>query len=234
MRKPTQKTMTEILKHRDISVPIIALVALLTTALVTSQVISSKLIAISLPLVGTAIMPAGVIAYAFTFFSTDLISELYGRKTAQKAVNVAFVMNFVLFTLLYLAVVSPAAQGSVDPNSFSVVLLSSANIIFGSLGAYIVSQNFDVSAFHRIREKTGGKHLWLRNIGSTGISQFIDTVIFIAIAFWVAPQIFGIGMALPLQVIISLIVGQYVAKLLIALFDTPLVYAGVRIIRNRE
>lgn len=212
----------------------IAFIGLFITALVTAQVISSKLIAITLPFVGLVAMPGGTLAYAATFFATDCISELYGKDYARKVVNVGFLMNFVLFILLYLTATLPAAQGSIDPEMFSTVMLSSGNIILGSLMAYIVSQNFDVSAFHWYKRKTDGKYLWLRNLGSTGISQFIDTMIFTVIAFWLAPQILGIGHALPIAVLTSIILGQYFGKLLIAVGDTPFVYAAVRVVKNRR
>src|SRR5699024_8015256 len=103
----------------------------------------------------------------------------------------------------------------------------------GSLLAYLVSQNWDVFVFHRLREYTDGRALWLRNIGSTATSQAIDTVIFVGVAFFVAPQLLGIGSALPASVLLALGVGQYLLKLLIALCDTPVVYAIVGYARSR-
>lgn len=212
----------------------ITFIGLFITALVTAQLVSSKLMAVTLPVIGLVAMPGGTLAYAATFFATDCMSELYGKEYARKVVNTGFVMNFVLFALVWLTVQAEPAQGSIDQEMFSTVMLSSGNIILGSLSAYLISQNFDVTAFHWYRSKTGESYLWLRNIGSTGISQLIDTAIFTLVAFWVAPQILGIGHALPWAVITSIIVGQYVGKLLIAIGDTPLVYGAVHLIRNRR
>ena len=105
--------------------------------------------------------------------------------------------------------------------------------VLGSLFAYVVSQNWDVVVFHRIRESTGGSMLWLRNIGSTATSQLLDTVIFTVVAFALAPLLLGSGQALPTGVIVELVIGQYLAKLLIALLDTPLVYATVSTLRSQ-
>lgn len=215
------------LKQSSIPVVQVSLIALFITALVTAQLVSSKLIAVSLPLVGAVAMPGGTLAYAATFFATDTISELYGKSYARKVVNVGFFMNFVMLALVWLTAVSPAAPHSIDASMFSDVMLAGTNIVFGSLGAYIISQNFDVTAFHFIRDRTGKSKLWLRNIASTGVSQFIDTAIFTVIAFWVAPQLFGIGHALPTAAIVATIIGQYFGKLLIAIADTPFVYAVV-------
>ena len=74
--------------------------------------------------------------------------------------------------------------------------------------------------------------MWLRNLGSTGTSQLIDTTIFVLLAFFLVPSALGIGQALPGAVLVQLIVGQYILKLLIALLDTPFVYAVVGYMRS--
>lgn len=219
---------------RRLNVPLAAvlLTSLFVAALVTAQVISAKLLAVTLPVLGTVTAPGGTLAYAITFFASDCLSELYGKEYARRVVNVAFGMNFVLLALVFATISVPAAQGSVDPDAFATVLGLSGNVVLGSLVAYVLSQNWDVIAFHRIREFTDGDALWLRNVGSTATSQLIDTVVFTLVAFAVAPALFGIGPALPTAVLLSLIGGQYVLKLLIALVDTPLVYAAVALVRR--
>jgi hypothetical protein len=211
----------------------IALVALFVTALVTAQLTASKILAIPLPaevpLVGaTVFLPGAAVAYALTFFASDCYAELYGRRAAQLLVNVGFAMNFVLLALVWSTILAPAAPTSVEPAMFATVLGASTNIVVGSLLAYVVSQNWDVLVFHALRDRTDGRYLWLRNIGSTATSQAIDTIIFVAVAFLIAPRLLGVGQALPTSVILALIVGQYLLKLLIALLDTPFVYAVVR------
>jgi uncharacterized integral membrane protein (TIGR00697 family) len=212
----------------------IALVALFVTALVTAQVTASKLLEYSVPLLGTLAMPGGTVAYAFTFFASDCMSELYGERFARRAVNIGFLMNFVLLSIIWATIQWPAAGGSIDPALFETVLGFSTNVVLGSLSAYVVSQNFDVFAFHRIRERTGVGKLWLRNVASTGTSQLLDTAIFTLVAFALAPALLGVGEALPFSVLLVLMLGQYVAKLIIAVLDTPLVYGVVGYLRSRE
>jgi len=217
--------------------PKVALAALFITSLITAQLIAVKLLAVpfpgSLPIVGGSVLvPAGVLAYALTFFASDCYAELYGRRPAQIMVNVGFGMNFVMLGLVWLAIAAPGSPAGVDPATFESVLGLSTNIVLGSLGAYIVSQNWDVIAFHAIGDWTDGDHLWLRNLGSTGTSQLIDTTIFVLLAFFVVPTALGIGQALPSAVLVQLIVGQYILKLLIALLDTPFVYAVVGYMRS--
>ena len=221
-------------RRLDVPLAAIVLTALFVAALVTAQVISAKLLSVSLPVLGAVTAPGGTLAYAVTFFASDCLSELYGKSYARKVVNVAFGMNFVLLALVFATIATPAARGSVDPAAFETVLGLSSNVVLGSLAAYVISQNWDVAAFHRIREYTDGEALWLRNVASTATSQLVDTVVFTLVAFAVAPAALGVGAALPTAVLASLIVGQYVLKLLIALVDTPFVYAAVALVRDRD
>lgn len=217
----------------------VGLIGLFVTALVTAQLLAVKVLALPLPrplpVVGGAIVaPAGVLAYAVTFFATDCYSELFGRRPAHVVVNVGFAMILVMLGLLWLAIIAPGGESGVDPTAFAQVLSPSTNIVVGSLLAFVVSQNWDVFAFHAIRKRTGPRWLWLRNVLSTATSQGIDTVIFIVVAFYAAPVVLGLGQALPRSVLVQLIVGQYLLKLGIALIDTPFVYAVVAVFRSTD
>jgi hypothetical protein len=149
-------------------------------------------------------------------------------------VNVAFFMNFVFLALVWSTIWAPAAPTSLDPAMVQTVLGSSTSIVVASLAAYVVSQNWDVLAFHWLRDYTDGEWLWLRNVGSTATSQLLDTVIFVTLGFLVVPSVLGTGSALPTSVVLSLIVGQYLLKVLIAVVDTPFVYAVVSLARSRR
>ncbi|WP_226040381.1 queuosine precursor transporter [Natrinema sp. DC36] len=217
----------------------VALIGLFVTALVTAQLTASKVLAfelpVALPVTGAQLaLPGAALAYALTFLASDCYTELYGRRAAQIVVNVGFVLNFVVLALVWSTIAAPAAPSSVDPAAFETALGASTNVVLGSLLAYLVSQNWDVIVFHRIRDHTGSEKLWLRNIASTASSQAIDTVIFVSVAFAVAPAVLGVGAVLPTNVILSLMVGQYLLKLAIALLDTPIVYAIVSLVRSRE
>ncbi len=224
----------------ETSIGQVALIGLFVTALVTAQLTASKVLAfglpVSIPVAGdTLALPGAALAYALTFFASDIYAEIYGRRAAQILVNVAFALNFVLLALVWSTILAPAAGTSpVAPETFATVLGSSTNIVIASLAAYLVSQNWDVVVFHYLRDVTGGEHLWLRNIGSTATSQLLDTVIFVGLGFYLVPLALGTGDPLPLAVIASLLVGQYLLKLAIALLDTPFVYLVVGVLRRQE
>ena len=222
------------------TIPQVTLIGLFVTALVTAQLTASKVLAFSLPFSlpvtgAELVLPGAALAYALTFLASDCYAELYGRRAAQVVVNVAFAMNFVVLVLVWSTIAAPVAGTSpVDAGEFAAVLGPAANIVLGSLLAYVVSQNWDVWLFHEIREYTDGEKLWLRNLVSTGTSQAIDTVIFVSIAFAIAPAVLGVGDALPLEVVLGLIVGQYLLKLAIAVLDTPVVYVVVALVHSRR
>ncbi|WP_136717626.1 queuosine precursor transporter [Halorientalis salina] len=211
----------------------VGLVSLFVTALVTAQVTASKVLAFglpfSLPVAGEAlVLPGAALAYAVTFFASDCYTELYGKRAAQVVVNVGFFMNFVLLLLVWSTIAAPVAGNSpVGAGAFQQVLGASTGVVVASLLAYLVSQNWDVIVFHRIRELTDGDALWLRNVGSTATSQLLDTVIFVTVAFVVFQGV-------PLELALSLMVGQYLFKLLIAVVDTPFVYLVVAAVRSRN
>ncbi|ELZ29188.1 hypothetical protein C475_03189 [Halosimplex carlsbadense 2-9-1] len=214
----------------------VGLIGLFVTAIVTAQLTASKLLMFQLPFQlplagGALVLPGAALAYAVTFFASDCYSELYGRKAATVVVNVGFLMNVVMLVLVWSTIEAPAlpqsAPGQIDLAAFRSVLGSSTAIVVASLSAYVVSQNWDVFAFHWIREATDGDHLWLRNVGSTATSQLIDTVIFILVGF----VLLG---STSLSGAVTLIAGQYLFKLFVAVADTPFVYAVVGAVRSGE
>ena len=169
-------------------------------------------------------MPAAVFAYPVTFALTDIISEVWGKKTAQKVVWIGFAANLCLVFFIYLAIFLPAAPFYTLTQEFEMILGNTWRIIVASLLAYIVSQTHDVFAFHFWKRATKARHLWLRNNASTMVSQLLDTAIFIPAAFWGA---------VPSNVIVNMILSQYTLKLLIAAIDTPFVYLGVKCLTGR-
>ena len=193
----------------------ILLVSIFVGALVISSVLASKIITIF-----GLFVPAGVLAYCITFVVTDVISELWGRERANRVVFSGFIALLITFLLIRLALWWDAAPIWREQRAFSAVLGSTSRIIIASFIAYLASQYHDVWAFHIWRRWTEERHLWLRNTASTVVSQFIDTLIFITIAFYGTMPVF------------SLIKGQYLIKVLIALLDTPFVYLVVMLIRK--
>lgn len=170
---------------------------------------------------------AGNVLYASTFLVTDILSEKYGKKEATKAVKYSFaiMLLWLLGTQLNL-MYTPNANDYISP-SLQVVFGLVPRITIASLIGFVCSQNIDVFLYHFIWSKTGEntKKLWLRNNGSTLISQAIDTVIFTTLAFW------GVY---PTEIFISILITTYLFKAIVALLDTPFIYLARKIAPMEE
>ena len=189
---------------------LITLSMLFATCILVANITAVKIIA-----VGSDGIDAGIITYPLTFLISDVISEVYGRKTATKVVWLGFLVNLVMVSTIFLAGKLPAATFWTDQPAYDTILGSVPRIVLGSMIAYIVSQNHDVIAFQMWRKFTKGRLLWVRNTASTLVSQGIDTFLFVIIAFsglysW--------------DVLWSMIALTYTIKALAAIADTPLVY----------
>ncbi len=191
------------------------------------------------------IVAVGVLPYPITFLCTDLISELYGRKRANFLVWVGLLLNlWVLFFMWVGGALGPGGMpvgelpdlGSVQDvaglGRSGYAFFAMRNMTFGatlaSMVAYLMAQFVDVKLFHFWKRKTGGKHLWLRNNGSTLISQLIDTVAVILVTHFVAG-------ALPIRgedglwVELGVFIGSgYMFKFVAGLLDTVPFYLCVK------
>ncbi len=184
---------------------------------VVANIIASKIVVF-----GPFTVPAAVLVYSTTFLLTDFLSELYSEKEAIKAVFIGFISNIVLVVSIWIAVQWQAAPFWQGQAAFESIFGIVPRIVLGSMIAYIISQNLDVKIFMFLKNKFP-KHLWLRNNAGTMVSQFVDTLIFITIGFY------GIT---PTNILVSLIIGQYIVKWIIAVVDTPFLYL-VKYIYNK-
>ncbi|MCB2201099.1 queuosine precursor transporter [bacterium] len=182
-------------------------------------VLANVFVAKQITLFGLA-ATGGNALYGALFLATDLISEYWGKREARKAVwfGWACAFAFLIATQVFL-LFKPSGDDFVDPAMRTLFDLT-PRIVIGSLIAYIVSQSHDVFAFHFWKQRTNGKHLWLRNNASTVISQLIDSLLFSLIAF------FGV---FPLGVVIQIAISTYLLKVLVAVLDTPFMYLSRRI-----
>jgi len=198
---------------------LVVLASLFTTCLLIANILAVKLISI-----GGWVVPAGVIAYPLTFLFTDVISELYGRRIASRVIWAGFGANLLMVVLVFGGKLLPAAPFWEGQAAYESILGTIPRIVLASMIAYLVSQHHDVFAFHFWRRKTKARFLWLRNNASTMVSQGLDTGLFITIAFW--------GMV-PADILVNMLLTQYVIKLVIAVCDTPFCYLLVALLRDK-
>jgi len=192
-------------------------------ALVSALVVMANVFASKIVVFGDFTVPAGVIVFSMIFFITDLISEKWGKESAKKAVWSGFFASFAFLVSSCIVLHWQPAEFSVEiSNMFNQVFVLTPGIAIAGFVAYLISQNHDIWAFHFWKKLTKGKHLWLRNNASTIVSQFLDSTIFVSIAFY------GVFPIWPL------IFGQWLVKIIIALIDTPFLYLTIWLIGKVE
>ncbi len=162
----------------------------------------------------------GNVLYASIFLATDLLNEHFSQEDAKDAVKIGFLASVLyLIASQFLLAYVPSEYDTVQEGMGSIFVFA-PRILAASMFAYLVSQFYDIWAYNFIWQKTGQKFLWLRNNGSTWISQLIDSAIFANIAF--------IGV-FPFGVVLQIIISTYVLKVFVALLDTPFMYLSYQV-----
>lgn len=202
----------------------IFLSAIFIASLVTCNLIANKFVTVDLGF-KVFIVSAGILPYPLTFLVTDLISELYGQKKANLVVFSGFVASMFVLLFLWLGGQFNAIPSSiVNDDIYNSVFQNAWRIIAASMIAYLFAQFIDVRIFHFWKKLTSGKHLWLRNNGSTIASQLVDTTLVIMILFvgvWESDQI------------ISAIIDGWLFKMLMAAIDTPIIYGIIHLLKGK-
>ncbi len=198
-------------------------------ALVTANCVASKVFSLPFNLFGSAVtLTAGAICYPISFLVTDIIGELWGETRAKSLVFHGFLCQIIATTLIVLARYLPATD-AVMQESYVTLLGQSWVFVTASLVAYSVSQRIDVMLFHTIRnlicldhDYGTARYKWIWNNCSTMISQLLDSVIYVLIAFglgfgWLSDT----GMH---SIMFNMILAQWLVKSFIAALDTPIFY----------
>jgi len=175
-------------------------------------------------------LTSGILTYPITFFLTDIVSEIWGRKRANFMVVSGFAMSVVMLAILQMAIHLPPSSVWTVPDfgfdqaadmqrAYHATFSAPAMLLAASMTAYLVAQLFDVRLYHFWWKLTGGGHMWIRNNGSTMISQLVDTIIVNSIFLhW--------GLDLPWSTVFEVIIAVYLCKIVLAWIDTPLLYLG--------
>lgn len=167
----------------------------------------------------------GNIVYASSFLVTDILSELYGKKEANKAVWIGFFSVIAMTILMNMALLFHPLEGddfsAISFESLMTIFSLMPRIVVASLLAYLVSQRHDVWAYHFWKNKFPGvKKIWIRNNLSTMSSQFLDSLIFTLVAFYGKYDF---------VILTEIFLTTYILKWIVALVDTPFIYWAIKI-----
>jgi uncharacterized integral membrane protein (TIGR00697 family) len=174
---------------------------------------------------GPLAVESGIFAFLLLVVTSSSVAELFGREAANRLVLWGFVPLLVSIGLTEIVLHLPAAKGMQPERlaAFGTIMGSTFRIWIGGIVAYGTSQMLNVLIFSRLKKSEGGRMLWLRAGIASMLSQIVDTLLFITIAFY---GVFPIG---------QLLLGQMLAKVVLsAVMVPPLIYLFVALARRLD
>ncbi|WP_400161897.1 queuosine precursor transporter [Brevibacillus sp. TJ4] len=166
------------------------------------------------------VMTLGNTIYASIYLTSDLLNEKYGEKAAKKAVWFGFFSLIATTIIMQLVLRFEPVETDMAHESLTVLFEVMPQLAIGSLSAYLLSQFVDVKLYSWLKKKCPRpEQLWIRNNGSTLVSQLLDTLTFCTIAFW--------GLY-PLDVWLEILLTTYLIKFVVSAAATPVLYIARR------
>lgn len=174
---------------------------------------------------GPLAVEAGIFAFLLLVTISSAVAELHGRTVANRLVRIGF-LPLIASILISILVLSAPAAGDMDPKraeAFAMMMGGTPRIWLGGIIAYGISQTLNVTLFAALKGREGGRMLWARAAFASMLSQIVDTLLFVSIAFY---GVFPIG---------ELLLGQMLAKVLLsAILVPPVIYLLVALGRRLD
>lgn len=191
--------------------------ALFVTLYLVSNVMAVKVISIF----GLFYFDAGTITFPFAYMLGDVLTDIWGFKTAKKVIWMTFFCNILMVVATQIGVYLPSPDYlDATASAYNQVFNYVPRIVVASLSGFLLGELSNAWLMEKIKIKTRGRWLWLRTIGSSAVAYCFDTLPFVLIAF------LGVVSTHDLLMMMAF---QYVSKLLIeAVFGTPMAYAVIR------
>jgi hypothetical protein len=197
----------------------VAVAGLFIASLIAANIISVKLISL-----GNWFVPAGVIIFPVSYIFGDVLTEVYGYKSARRIIWLGFLCNLLVVGAIWIAGLWPGAPFWGDQGAWDAILGFTPRLLLASFVAYLVGEFANSFVLARMKVATQGRWLWSRTIGSTLIGQGLDSLAFITIAFAGLPN-FDLATA---------IITQWLVKVAYEILATPLTYAIVTYLKRTE
>lgn len=190
--------------------------AVFVTLYLVSNIMAVKIIGLG----GYFYFDAGTITFPFAYMLGDVLTEIWGFRTARKVIWITFVCNIIMVVCTQVGVWLPSLD-YLDETAcaYNTIFNYVPRIVIGSLVGFLLGELSNAWFMERIKAMTRGRHLWIRTIGSSIIGYLFDTLPFVLIAF---------AGVLTVRDLLLMMVFQYVMKLSIEIvFGTPLAYAAI-------
>ena len=206
-------------------------VALYIFAVVTAQLMGAKVV----PFGNIFGLPLNVSVAVFLmpllFTITDIVVEVYGKARARRLVRIGFTVVILLTLYTLLATSLPAAARYIPSNdAYNAIFGTSLRFALAAIAAYLSAELIDVLVYSKMREHMKQKGMWLRNNVSNFIGQFIDSAVFVVIAFYALDQ----GIVAIIAFLMGIVLPYWLVRCLMSVVATPLVYGGVAFLQKRN
>ena len=196
-----------------------------TALFVTSYLVSNVMAVKVISLFGLFYFDAGTIVFPFAYMLGDVLTEIWGYRTARKVIWLTFMCNIIMVVCTQIGVWLPSPDYLDETaNAYNHIFSYVPRIVVASLTGFLLGELSNAWLMEKIKKITGNRRLWVRTIGSSAVAYLFDSLPFVLIAF------LGVVSTHDLLLMIAF---QYGAKLIIeAIFGTPLAYAAVHAIRK--
>lgn len=194
--------------------------AVFCAVLIISNISATKVIGF-----GPIVTDGGAFLFPIAYILGDVISEVYGFKAARKAVITGFGLQILATFVFWLVLISPPGPGYENQEAFAAVLGFYPRIVAASLVGYFVGQLLNSSVLVAVKKRMGESKLWVRLLTSTGVGEFVDTLLFCIIAF--------AGVIPGLDFLNYIIVG-FVYKVAVEIIFLPVTYRVIKLVKRHE
>lgn len=190
--------------------------ALFVTLYLVSNVMAVKVIS----LFGLFYFDAGTITFPFAYMLGDVLTELWGFRTAKRVIWTTFMCNIVLVACTQVGVWLPSPDYLAETAAaYNHVFTYVPRIVLGSLAGFLLGELSNAWVMEKIKLRMQGRRLWVRTIGSSMVGYLFDTLPFVLIAFY------GV---VTTEELVMMLLFQYFSKLIIeATMGTPMAYAVI-------
>ena len=196
-----------------------------TALFVSSYLISNTMAVKVIGLFNLFYFDAGTITFPFAYMLGDVLTEIWGFRISKRVIWTTFFCNILMVACTQIGVCLPSPEHLGETAAaYDHIFNYVPRIVLASLVGFLCGELSNAWLMVKIREKTKGKHLWVRTIGSSAVGYLFDSLPFVLIAF---------AGVVPVRELLLMMAFQYVSKLLIeALFGTPLAYAAIKFVRK--
>ncbi|KJS13001.1 MAG: transporter [Peptococcaceae bacterium BRH_c8a] len=194
-------------------------------ALFVTVLLVSNTVAVKITHIGPFYFDGATILFPIAYIFGDILTEVYGYKRSRVVVWTGFLACIIMSFIYWLVGILPSAEDWHAQSSYMAILGQTPRIVAASMAAYLCGEFVNAYILARMKVATQGRHLWSRTIGSTILGQGVDTVIFVVIAF---------AGVIPGNLLLYMILSNYIFKTAFEILATPLTYAAVGYVKKVE